>query len=182
MTPEVLVFNHVISLFTIAGQLFIAVLLIAFFGRKNKACKKILDFIAEKSFLLAGIVAAASTLGSLYYSEIAGFTPCELCWYQRIFMYPQAIILLIAAWYQEKNLAKYSLSLSAIGALIAAYHYYGQMFNSSVLPCEVVGLTPSCSERFFVEFGYITIPMMALTAFAMILAIFLIGTVQKRDD
>ncbi|OGF23898.1 hypothetical protein A3H66_01205 [Candidatus Falkowbacteria bacterium RIFCSPLOWO2_02_FULL_45_21] len=118
-------------------------------------------------------------LGSLFYPEIAQYAVCRLCWYQRIFMYPQAILLGLAAWRQDKNIALYSIILSAFGALIAAYHYYIQLSGAlaAVPSCSAVGYSVSCSERFIMQFGYITIPLMSLTAFLMII---LIMVLQKK--
>lgn len=113
------------------------------------------------------LVAFLATAGSLLYSNIIGFPPCELCWVQRIFLYPQVIILGLALWKKTKDAAVYSLALSGLGALVAAFHYYGQMFNPDALSaCEAGGV--SCAQLFFVEFGYITIPLMSLTTFIVI--------------
>ncbi|WP_088083119.1 disulfide bond formation protein B, partial [Bacillus mobilis] len=72
---------------------------------------------------MAWIVSMIATLGSLFFSEILGFIPCELCWFQRIMMYPLCIILGIATFYNEKNIKKYVLPISIIGGSISLYHY-----------------------------------------------------------
>src|SRR5688572_3194157 len=69
-------------------------------------------WIAGHALGLMLIVALFATLGSLFLSEIAGWTPCLLCWYQRIFMYPQAVILALAFWHNDRNVAPYILTLS----------------------------------------------------------------------
>src|SRR6185369_1050871 len=89
-----------------------------------------------------------------------------LCWYQRIVMYPQVIILGMAAWKKDYSIWLYSRVLSSIGLVIAIYQYYGQMFNEGALPCSTA--IDSCAKLYFVEFGYITIPMMALSIFAFL--------------
>lgn len=135
--------------------------------------KRFFEFIGKNGILLAFIVSVFAMLGSLFYSEIAGYEPCKLCWFQRIFMYPQTILLGIALWRKDFQIALCGLVLSAIGAIIAGYHYVMQIGVVPSLPCSVVGYSVSCSQRFVLQFGYITIPMMALTAFLLII-IFLV--------
>jgi hypothetical protein len=71
---------------------------------------------------LAFVVAAIATGGSLYYSDIAHFSPCELCWYQRIAMYPLSIVTLLAALANEHRIARYFLPLPLVGAGVSTYH------------------------------------------------------------
>ncbi len=124
----------------------------------------------SKNYLLFGlIISLTATLGSLYYSEIMGYSPCVLCWYQRILMYPQIILFGIALWHKNTSVINYIIPLSFIGAVLAAFHYQLQISNSSSFSCSIIGYSASCTEKFFLSFGYITIPMMALTAFALIL-------------
>jgi disulfide bond formation protein DsbB len=106
-------------------------------------------------------------VGSLFYSDSAGFIPCSLCWWQRIFLYPQAFILLFAMIKKRDDVAPYSIFLSAIGGLISLYHVFLQFGGSPFVPCSAGGA--SCSQRYFLEFGYVTLPTMALTGFLMIL-------------
>ncbi|ARJ22753.1 disulfide bond formation protein B [Bacillus sp. ISL-8] len=115
----------------------------------------------------AWIVSMIATLGSLFFSEILGFIPCELCWYQRIMMYPLCIILGIATFYNEKNMKKYVLPISIIGGSISLYHYAIQKFPSvsEINPC-VQGVP--CNVDYINWFGFITIPFLALIAFSFI--------------
>lgn len=111
--------------------------------------------------------ALVATLGSLYFSEIAKFPPCVLCWYQRIFMYPLAIILPIGIIKQDKYLPYYILPLALIGALIAIFHnlLYYKILPESAVPC-LKGI--SCTTKFIEWFGFLTIPMLSLFSFAVI--------------
>ncbi len=163
--------NSIFSAATIGLQILIAVLLVSLITKSNKP---LVDFFAGRAILFSFLIALAAVIVSLFYSEIIGYTPCELCWFQRTLMYPQVILLGLALWKKDKAIADYSLALSLVGGAIAAYHYYGQMFNLSALPCAAAGVAVSCAQRFFVEFGYVTIPMMSLTAFLAI-AIFMIA-------
>jgi disulfide bond formation protein DsbB len=157
----------ILSFLTVVGQIIIGIVVIALFAR----IKNVIEFFGKNAIFFSFIVALIATSGSLFYSEVAGFEPCKLCWFQRIFMYPQAILLLIALWKKNGMLAVFnSLALSFIGATIAGYHYLLQIGIAPELPCSAVGYSVACSQRFVMEFGYITIPMMAFTAFALIIA------------
>lgn len=128
------------------------------------------DRAAEVALPLAAIVAWTSMLGSLYYSEVAGFIPCELCWYQRIAMYPLAIVLSVAALAKDRGVRRYSLPLAAIGAVIAIYHYQLERFpeQTALTSCAVEA---PCTVVWVWEFSYISIPMMALSGFALVAAL-----------
>lgn len=140
--------------------------------RKLLLQSKPFKFLDRYGLLLAFIVALVATSGSLYYSEVALYPPCKLCWFQRIFMYPQVILLGMSLYRKEKSIIPYSIGLSIVGGLIAAYHYYMQVSPSSVfIPCSTVGISVSCTAREFTHLGYITIPMMSLTAFLLIIAL-----------
>ncbi len=113
------------------------------------------------------IVAWVATLGSLYFSEIRHFTPCVLCWYQRICMYPLVAILSVGILRKNKDLPLYVLPLTIIGLGISTFHnlLYYNILPEAAAPCTA-GV--SCTTRFFAWFGFVTIPLMALTAFALI--------------
>ena len=114
---------------------------------------------------LATLIAIGATFGSLYFSEIRNFVPCEYCWYQRIAMYPLALVLLIATIRRDKNIIPYALTLSLVGFGISAYHYQLQLFPDQSSSC---GLDASCTYRWIEVFGFVTIPFLALTSFAFI--------------
>lgn len=165
----------ILAVLTIFGQILIAAGIIFYFVSRQNKGGAIRDFLNKNGLLAAFAIALTATLGSLFYSEAAGFTPCELCWYQRIFMYPQVLLLGLAAWRRDKNVAPYAILLSGAGAAIAAYHYYLQLGGAAVSSCSVVGYSVSCAQRFAMQFGYITIPMMSLTAFLMIIFVLSLG-------
>lgn len=137
------------------------------------------SLIESYALYAAWIVAMTATLGSLYFSEIRGFIPCELCWIQRIFMYPLTILLGIAAFTNELFIRKYVLPLSLIGTGIALYHYLVQKVPgfASIKPC-VQGVP--CNIQYINWFGFITIPFLALTAFTLISAILIALHVKVR--
>lgn len=177
MDLPTLVLTKILSVLVVGGQVLTALLLLGLFTnaeRRPGALGKIMKTIAAHALPGAFVVAMVATLGSLYYSEMAGFAVCKLCWFQRIAMYPQALILGIALAMKDRGVGKYTIGLSLAGIPVALFHYWIQMTDSSILPCSVEGLTPSCSVRYFTEFGYITFPLMAATAFLMILAFFFV--------
>jgi len=170
MNTLVSLVNEALGILTIIGQAGIVVFIAAYFLSRN-FFGVVSRQAGERALLLAFIFALTATLGSLFYSEVAGFEPCKLCWFQRIFMYPQAIILGMALFRKDPGVRIYSLTLSVIGALIAGYHYLLQLGAAPALPCAAVGYSAACSQRFVLQFGYITIPMMAFTAFLMIIVV-----------
>jgi disulfide bond formation protein DsbB len=104
--------------------------------------------------------------GSLYFSERAGFVPCELCWYQRIAMYPLAVILPIAAFRRDRSVLPYAAVVAVIGLCVSAYHVYIQAFPDESNFCEI---TNPCSAKWVEAYGWITIPWMAGLSFVTIL-------------
>lgn len=164
--------NQLLSFFTLlGGVLFITGVLLT---RNNVSMRK---FLIKYSLVLAFSVSLIATLGSLFYSEIARFEPCKLCWYQRIFLFPQTILFAVALW-KKLPVAAYSLALSGIGALIAAYHTALQFGITSGLPCAKEAV--SCTQRFVLEYGYITIPTMSLTAFLLLILFALFARLAKQ--
>ena len=121
----------------------------------------------------AALVAFAAFLGPLGYSEIFNFEPCKFCWYQRIFMFPLSLSLPFAEYRKEITIKPYAMLLASVGALIALYHVLMQwgVISPASTSCGVVGQSVSCNVIFVHTFGYLTIPMMALTAFAAIIVL-----------
>jgi len=121
----------------------------------------------ENYLLAAWSVALIATLGSLYFSEVLKFIPCELCWYQRIFMYPQVFLLGMAFVRKQFVIARYTLMLSIIGGTISLYHYFIQkvpFFRDTAPSCSIV----PCTGDYLNWLGFITIPLLALVAFIFI--------------
>jgi len=115
---------------------------------------------------LAFGTALVATLGSLYYSEIVGFIPCTLCWYQRILMYPLILITLVGILTRDERLPYYVLPLSVVGLGFSSYHYLLQLGVIEHTGVCAVGVP--CNARYVNYFGFVTIPLMAGTAFAII--------------
>ncbi|TBL78624.1 disulfide oxidoreductase [Paenibacillus thalictri] len=121
----------------------------------------------DYALYFAWVVSLVATLGSLFLSEVIGFAPCKLCWFQRIFMYPLVILLGRASYTNDRGQIAYALPLSIIGGLFSLYHYAEQKIPglAKLLPCTS-GVP--CNEDYLNWFGFITIPFMALIAFILI--------------
>lgn len=124
-------------------------------------------FIKNNIPYIAWIVAVASMAGSLYFSEILGFAPCVLCWYQRIAMYPLVLIIGLGIIKKDRHFYNYVLPLSFIGGAIAFYHnlLYYSIIAESFSPC-IAGV--SCTTKYIEWFGFISIPFLSLISFVII--------------
>jgi disulfide bond formation protein DsbB len=121
---------------------------------------------------LAFAVAAVSMAGSLYLSEVAGFVPCALCWFQRIAMYPLVVILGIAAIRDDPGVTRYAAPVAAIGAFLSIWHIGVERIPG--LPSGACSLDVPCSLIYVERFGFVTIPTMALFGFLAILTLLLV--------
>lgn len=154
-----------LSVLTLIGGVLVALLVLSFVPSLQKK----LAILTKHELWLMLVVAVIATMGSLFFSEIAGWAPCKDCWLQRIFMYPQVVLLAVAIWKRDSGVAKYILALSLIGIVLSTHHYIEQIEATffapanALVPCDDTGV--SCAKTYTFRFGYITIPMMALTAF-----------------
>ena len=161
-------FQNLFAVLALAAMTGAVVLLVASLLRSRSAlAASIVQPFAQAALPLAWLVAATSMAGSLYFSEVANYTPCTLCWYQRIAMYPLALILGIATFRRDRAIKLYAVPLAAIGAGIALYHYLFEWFPnldagacSATIPCEFV---------WFRAFEFVSIPFMALSGFCFII-------------
>jgi disulfide bond formation protein DsbB len=124
---------------------------------------------------LVFLVAAVATGGSLFFSEIAGFVPCELCWFQRICMYPLSIVTLLAALANERRIARYLLPLPLVGAGVSVYHLLVENGVVGQTKTCLISAPGGCATKWIEEFGYVTIPVLALTGFALCFAFLLLA-------
>ncbi len=166
---DVATLNFVLALGTVGMQLGGLVLVALFFMRKEPGFVGQIALIRRLALPVALALTVVSTIMTLVYSDILGFEPCPLCWWQRIFQYPQVIILGMALWKEKYRGAAidFSIVLSVLGAGVALYHHLLQMMPKGALPCPATG--PSCAEITLLEFGYVTFPMMALSLFVFLI-------------
>lgn len=127
----------------------------------------------------AWIIALAATGGALFIGEVMGQTPCHLCWYQRIFMFPLAVILAVATFREDAGVWRYALPVAALGWLVAAFHslLYAGIIPEAIKPC---GQGPSCSSADMTVLG-LPLPYLSLAAFSAI-AILLAPTRRKVSN
>ena len=131
---------------------------------------------------LAFLVAAIATSGSLFFSEIAHFTPCALCWYQRLCMYPLAIATFVIAASGAVRTARWLLPLSLVGSALSVYHILIENGLAPQTAACLLSVPGGCALKWINEFGYIPIPTLALTAFVLVSALLLLATPKRRDD
>lgn len=140
----------------------------------RRALRAVREAMTGVGLPFAAAVAVIATTGSLYFSEVAHFVPCTLCWWQRGFMYPLVALLGVAAvWPRARRpLWWLGLGMAAAGAVVAAYHVVIEIWPSvEVTSCSTTGL---CQVRWVEELGYVTIPVMSLSAFLLVLTLLLI--------
>ncbi len=132
-------------------------------------------------YFLAWTVSLFAMLGSLFFSEVLDYPPCVLCWYQRICMYPLVAIFLVRLFKNARDTLLFSIPLSVIGWMIALYHnlLYYKVLPEHATPCRQ-GI--SCTSVHIEWFGFITIPLLSLSAFSLILVITFILMRRKNQD
>ncbi|MFC7364379.1 MULTISPECIES: disulfide oxidoreductase [Bhargavaea] len=136
----------------------------------------------ENMLLAVWTVSLVATAGSLYFSEVRGYIPCEMCWYQRILMYPIVVIGAVAYFRKDFRAAAYTLALSVIGGMISLYHYGIQKLPALQDSAPACGQV-SCTGAYINWFGFVTIPFLALIAFIIIAVIsFLMLKRQKETN
>jgi disulfide bond formation protein DsbB len=123
---------------------------------------------------LAWVIALVTTAGSLYYSKVQGYVPCELCWYQRICLYPWSVILGIAAWRRDAAIKVYAIPVLCISVVISAYHSWIQWFPPSTGTSFCTAAAP-CTLKYVNEFHFVTLPFMALSAAVFMIALLFVS-------
>lgn len=152
----------------ISNIIFVAVVvaMLAHSGTRARLSVFVHKYILELLFwsVLSAVV------GSLIYSQIIGFPPCDLCWWQRVFMYPQAVILLVAMRRKDTSIIDYLMPLSVLGGILSLYQSLVQWgIGGSIFACTAVG--SACAKVFVLEYSYITIPFMSFTVFVYIIVL-----------
>lgn len=143
---------------------------IFYFKRESKFLFFFKKYILHIGFLIA----LGAIVSSLFYSEVAGFPPCELCWVQRIFLYPQLVLFGFGLYKKNKIILNYGLVLAILGSFSSIYHIFVESGLTSGAFCsDPSNGGVSCSVRYIYEFGYMTMPIMALTLSLFIIALIL---------
>jgi|TARA_B100000315_G_scaffold5575_1_gene5591 disulfide bond formation protein DsbB len=171
--------NQVATFLSLLALVAVAITLTAGIALATPTGRSRLTALGDTPLRMAAAVATTSVLGSLYFSEVAGFRPCELCWYQRIAMYPLALILVVAMVRPGSDVARFALPLSVSGAAVSIYHYQLQLFPDQGSSCEPGA---SCAFRWVHKFGFISIPLMALAGFTAVTALMAAHSRTARAD
>jgi len=127
------------------------------------------------------VVAGGSMLGSLYFSDVADYIPCRLCWFQRIAMYPIAVVALVAVLRRDRDARWYTVPMAAVGICISTWHYLLEW--NPTWEGESCGLFgPACSVPWFRTFGFVSLALMALCAFAFIIVVNVVSFGRSADE
>ncbi|MBK5215476.1 MAG: disulfide bond formation protein B [Candidatus Pacebacteria bacterium] len=168
--------NKSLSIGTILLQLIIILLISNLIFDRSRNNKTLL-FFKKYTFHLGFLVALGAVAISLFYSEIVGYPPCELCWIQRIFLYPQLVLFGMELYKKERSIIDFSLAFASLGSIVSLYHIYVE--NGGTLGLACATLNPensneiSCAVRYIYEFGFVSMPVMALTLSLFIISILL---------
>jgi disulfide bond formation protein DsbB len=155
--------------------LVLAIVAIALAGRRALLD----DLVGSSAMAGAFVVAVLATAGSLFFSEVAHFEPCRLCWYQRIAMYPLVVVLGLAVWRRDPGVRRYVIPLAGIGAVIAGYHYALEWFPA--LDTGACPATNPCTLVWFRALGFASLPYLALSAFLLIIALLWIARPSQPE-
>jgi len=161
------VFNQILSILTLGLNVLFLVIILAIVFKRSTLDEKFFIFVKKYSYEFMFLLSVGGIVGSLIYSEIINFAPCNLCWWQRVFLYPIAFITTLALFKKDRTANDYLLTLSIPGALIALYHSALQI-SSNINPFLCTGLEEDCATVYFVNFGFVTLPFMAFSVFALI--------------
>lgn len=166
--------NGWLALGTIAMQVATAAFLAVYLlQRKIPDLGDVATMLSKWGLWIAFLVALCGSVTTVVHEQLFGLPPCPLCWWQRAFLYPQVVLFAVALlWRRSKEIADYSIALSVVGMGIGVYHHILQMSPPGTLPCPAQGEV-SCAQILFLEYGYITYPMMAISAFAFLIVLML---------
>lgn len=139
---------------------------------------RVVDAIGPSSTLVAWLVAAVATAGSLYFSEVAHYVPCRLCWFQRICMYPLAAILLVGVLLRDHRARWYAAPFVVVGIPLSSYHFL--MERGVFAESSSCAATVPCAVPWFTELGFVTLAYMALSGFALIGTLLVVDGIWER--
>jgi len=173
---SVQLFTSLLAVLAIVGSL--ALLVLRLVAVRSVSARQLGAQFASAQLPLAWAVATGAMLGSLYFSEIANYEPCRYCWFQRIAMYPLALLLLIAMVRRDRHIAWYAVPIAAIGAAFSLRHRYLEL-NPSYGPGGCSADVP-CSAVWFERLGFVTLSVMALFGFLSIIILLTVRFPSER--
>lgn len=178
--PEAL-FTDIVSTFVLLSIPLIVLLIIFRYTYVLPYTEWIRNQLNENALTFGFLISLFATFGALTYSTVYDFAACEFCWFQRIAIYPMILLLGIAALKKDKFIKPYVIALATAGIFVSLYHWsihmisvYGsQAAADGLVPCSASDILPSCSQTEVLEYGFITIPFMALTTLALVIVLML---------
>jgi len=183
MTEYLHYFNFTLGILAIVLQVVSVFTLVLLFlvPKKNKFKNNFLSFVSKYFLFIGFFISFFAVALSLFYSEIIGYAACPLCWWQRIFFFPQVILFGVAYFKKDRKIIYYAFPLLLIGLLIAMYHNFIYYFAESLASCSVSGV--SCVQRLVNEIGgYASIPMFSLTMFSALIILLLVVHFYKKEN
>ncbi len=176
MTPEKQAIATFLNHYLAIGTIVVGVIAILWFYAlayewKTRDEKILLSKISKVALPLGFFISLVGTLISLYYSDYLGILPCGLCWFQRVFMYSQTFIFGMAWYRKDMKIFPYTLMLSTVGLIVGIYHQYLQMGYSEFIPCPAIASTIDCAKPTFIEYGFVTFPLMSVALFVLLIAL-----------
>jgi disulfide bond formation protein DsbB len=160
----------------LVGQVLVVLLVLALLVARNRVRELLWGYELWAAF----VVAAIATGGSLFFSQVAGYIPCEMCWFQRICMYPLSILTLFMAWHGDNRASRYLLPFPLVGAGVSVYHILIENHVVATPPqCQVAA---GCTVKWIDYFGYMTIPTLALTAFVLLIGFLALAVAEPTEE
>jgi len=169
LVPYLVLASHIIFVFLVLTVIF-----------RRSWGGGLIAFIGKQALWLAFLASLVAVVGSLFYSEVIGFEPCVLCWWQRVFLYPLVVIFGMALWKKNNSAFLYAVPLALLASLVSLYQHYASVSGVSLLSCTAVG--EACSKLYVLAFGYITIPLMGLTIGLYILLFAWISKIYRNEN
>jgi disulfide bond formation protein DsbB len=174
--------THYLALLTILGAVFLALFAVtlAYLSYTNKM-EKYAKCLGNYIFPIGFFVSFGGIFITLFYSQVLGYAPCDLCWYQRVFLYPQACMFAYAWYKKDRAVLPYVLILSIVGFGLALYHHALQIGYDLLKPCSTAPFAVDCAKPSFIEFGFVTFPFMAVVLFGFLVMI-ITTALHRRDE
>lgn len=174
-------FTDIVSTLVLLSIPFIVILILVRYTYVIPFTDWIRNQLNQNAFVFGFLVSFFAALGALTYSSVYNFAACDFCWYQRIAIYPMILLLGMAAMRNDKFIKPYVIVLATAGILVSIYHWsihmvsvYGsQATADGLVPCSASDILPSCSQTEILEYGFITIPFMAITTLALVIILML---------
>lgn len=158
--------NHTLAIFGLVGIVVTSFLIYDLYSKRLLE-----EYVTKWGMMFALCATFLSSTMTLIYSEVFGILPCGLCWFERVALYPQVLIIATAIYIKDSRMPIYGIGLSSLGLIISLYHHYIQMGGSQFVKCPASGV--DCSKRFLFEFDFMTFPLMSAILFAILIVLYL---------